>query len=62
MSNTFWVIIIALACFVATILSLATNKTINSRIMGVCAAVGIVVAFISYGYGYSYKEGLLPSS
>lgn len=57
MSNTIFVIIITAACFMAAILSLATSKAANSRILGVCAIIAIAVGIGSYGYGYSYKEG-----
>ncbi len=57
MSNTIIVIIITAACFMAAILSLATSKAANSRIMGVCAVIAIAVGIASYGYGYSYRDG-----
>jgi len=61
MSTTLFVIILAAVCFMAAILSLATSKTANSRIMGVCAVIAIIVGIGSYGYGYSYTEGFSAS-
>ena len=61
MRHTLFVIIIVAACFMTAILSLATSKTANSRIMGICAVIAIAVGIGSYGYGYSYKDGFSAS-
>ena len=42
MNTTILVILLAMAAFLAAMLSLAASKEINGRIMGVCAAVAIV--------------------
>ena len=57
MNATIPVILLALAAFLAAILSLAANKSLNSRIMGVCAVIAIGVGTLSYGYGYSLDNG-----
>lgn len=53
MNTTILVILLAMAAFLAAMLSLAASKEINGRIMGVCAAVAIAVGMFSYGYAYS---------
>ena len=57
MNATIPVILLALAAFLAAILSLAASKSLNSRIMGVCAVIAIGVGTLSYGYGYSLDNG-----
>ena len=59
MNESLPVILLALAAFLAAILSLAANKSLNSRIMGVCAVIAIGVGTLSYGYGYSREYSAL---
>ena len=61
MNATISVILLALAAFLAAILSLAANKSLNGRIMGVCAMIAIGVGTLSYGYGYSRDAGFSAS-
>lgn len=61
MNTTILVILLAMAAFLAAMLSLAATKEANGRIMGACAAVAIGVGMLSYGYAYSYNAAFSMS-
>lgn len=58
MTDAVIVILLTAVCFLAVILSLAMSKAANGRLKGVCAAIAIIVGIFSYGYAYSWQDGL----
>ena len=57
MNETLAVILLTMAGFLAIILSLAVSRSANTKIVGGCAFVAMVVGILFYGYGNGYREG-----